>query len=303
MFLDSRFRGNDGEGEAVSSKNSVLITGGASGIGRACAERFLALGWSVTIADYNGETGEATAAELKGSDGDRHVAFIRCDVSQEDNIAAAVALADAGGGGLACMVNNAGIGGAFGPITDIAVEDWDRTFAVLMRGVFLGTKHAVRAMKTRGEGGAIVNTASVAGLAGGIAPQAYSAAKAAVINFTRTTALELGPDRIRVNSVSPGVVDTPLVRTGTEDVDGGMSSVLPWLEGGRPDDIASVIAFLASDDARFITGENITVDGGLLAAGPRLGNAIGGDPAARGLAGINRGTTGEGHEARKVDGD
>ena len=201
------------------------------------------------------------------------------------------------------MVNNAGIGGAFGPVTDIAVEDWDDTFAVLMRGVFLGTKHGVRAMKAPGKGGVIVNVASVAGIAGGIAPQAYSAAKAAVINFTRTTALKLAPDGIRVNSVSPGVIDTPLVQTGTSDVNGGMATVLPWLEGGRPDDIASVVTFLASDDARFITGENITADGGLLAAGPRLGNAIGGDPAARGLAGINRGTTGEGHVARKVDGD
>ena len=287
----------------MTASNSVLITGGASGIGRACAERFLDLGWAVTIADLNGETGEATAVELKRGDGERHVAFIRCDVSSEDDIMAAVALADACGGGLTCIVNNAGIGGAFGPVTDVAAEDWDRTFAVLMRGVFLGTKHAVRTMKARGRGGAIVNIASVAGRAGGIAPHAYSAAKAAVISFTRTTALELAPDGIRVNSVSPGVIDTPLVRTGTEDVDGGMSSVLPWLEGGRPDDIAAVVTFLASDDARFVTGENITADGGLLAAGPRLGNAIGGDPAARGLAGINRGTTGEGHEARKVDGD
>ena len=187
-------------------------------------------------------------------------------------------------------------------MTEIETDDWDFTFAVLVRAVFLGTKYAVREMKARSEGGVIVNTASVAGLAGGIAPQAYSAAKAAVISFTRITALELAPDNIRVNSVSPGVIDTPLVKTGTNDPMSGMAKIQPWPEPGRPDDIAAVIAFLASDEARFVTGENIVADGGLLAAGPRLGNAIGGDPASRGLVGINRGTTGQGHDARKVDG-
>ncbi len=286
----------------MSQPRCAVVTGGASGIGRATVERLLDTGWAVVIADFNKDAGAATldaCAERFGTEAP--VAFIPTDVGREEDIIAAVARASDTFGRLDCMINNAGIGGAFGPVTDIEAEDWDTTFAILVRAVFLGTKHAVRAMKPSGQGGAIVNTASVAGIAGGIAPQAYSAAKAAVISFTKTTALELAPDRIRVNSVSPGVIDTPLVQTGTPDPEAGMAGILPWPEGGQPDDIAAVIAFLASDGARFITGENIVIDGGLLAAGPRLGNAIGGDPASRGLVGINRGTTGQGHVARKVE--
>lgn len=285
----------------MSDRRCAVVTGGASGIGRATVERLLHAGWAVVVADFNRDAGAAALKAWADRFGaDAPVTFLPADVGREDDVAAAIAKATDTFGRLDCMVNNAGIGGAFGPVTDIEVEDWDATFAVLVRGVFLGTKYAVRAMKARGEGGAIVNTASVAGIAGGIAPQAYSAAKAAVISFTRTTALELAPDRIRVNSVSPGVIDTPLIKTGTSDPEAGMADILPWPEGGQPDDIAAVIAFLASEEARFVTGENIVIDGGLLAAGPRLGNAIGGDPAARGLAGINHGTTGRGHVARKV---
>jgi NAD(P)-dependent dehydrogenase (short-subunit alcohol dehydrogenase family) len=286
----------------MSQTRCAVVTGGASGIGLATAERLLGAGWSVVIADLNAETAAAALATCTGRFGpDAQVAFVPTDVSREEDITAAVDRATDTFGRLDCMINNAGIGGAFGPVTDIEAEDWDATFAVLVRAVFLGTKHAVRVMKAQERGGAIVNTASVAGLAGGIAPQAYSAAKAAVISFTKTTALELAPEGIRVNSVSPGVIDTPLVQTGTKDPAAGMSGIQPWPESGQPDDIAAVIAFLAGDDARFVTGENIVIDGGLLAAGPRLGNAIGGDPASRGLAGINRGTTGQGHVARKVE--
>lgn len=282
--------------------NTVLITGGASGIGRATAERFLADGWTVMIADFSAEKGETAAQEMAALSQEAHgrIAFVRADVTSEADIEAAVDAAAESFGRLDCIVNNAGVGGAFGPVTEVDVDDWDYTFAVLMRGVFLGTKHGARVMKRQGDGGAIVNTASVAGLAGGIAPQAYSAAKAAVISFTRTTALELAPDRIRVNCVSPGVIDTPLVRAGREDAAAAMVHIQPWPESGRPEHIANVIAFLAGDGARFITGENIVADGGLMAAGPRLGDAIGGDPAARGLVGINRGSTGQGHDARKV---
>lgn len=278
---------------------SALVTGGASGIGLATVERLLAAGWAVTIADFNADAGEAAVADLRGRF--ETVRFVRADASDEADIEGAVAHVLDAFGRLDCVVNNAGIGGAFGPVTEVDVADWDYTFAVLVRGVFLGTKHGVRAIRAQGQGGAIVNTASVAGLAGGIAPPAYSAAKAAVISFTQSAALELAPDRIRVNSVSPGVIDTPLVRTGTKDVASGMKGIQPWGEPGRPDHIARVIAFLASEDAGFMTGENVVVDGGLLAAGPRLGNAIGSDPTTLGLAGINRGTTGQEHGVRKVE--
>jgi len=179
------------------------------------------------------------------------------------------------------------------------VADWDHTFAVLVRGVFLGIKHGARVMKAQG-GGSIVNTGSIAGISGGSGPQAYSAAKAAVLNLTRAAALELAPLRIRVNSVSPGVVRTPLAESGGRDVVAAMADIQPWPDPGQPDHIASVMEFLAGEGAAFVTGENIVVDGGLLAGGARLDDRIGGNPAARGLVGVNRGSTGERHSVRRL---
>ena len=282
---------------------SVLVTGGASGIGRATVERFLAAGWGVVIADYNAATGEAVMAELseRSRRGGGRVEFVRTDVACEADVEAAVRRAVDRFGRIDCVVNNAGVGGAFGPITEVDVGEWDYTFAVLVRGVFLGTKHGARAMKAQGTGGAIINTGSIAGLGGGAGPQAYSVAKAAVIHFSRVASVELAPHRIRVNSVSPGVIQTPLLQTGMRgDVEPVMAPIQPWPELGSPDHIARVIEFLAGDGARFITGENVVVDGGLTAAGVRLMDRLGLDPGARGLAGVNRGTTGEDHTVRHL---
>jgi NAD(P)-dependent dehydrogenase (short-subunit alcohol dehydrogenase family) len=289
-------------GANVKRHSTAIITGAASGIGRATTERFLASGWNVVAADFNAPAGEALVAAWA----DRHrgepaqVEFVKVDVSCEAEVEAAVRRALEVFGRLDCVVNNAGIGGAFGPVTDIAVEDWDYTFAVLVRGVFLGTKHGARAFKAQGGGGAIVNTASIAGLVGGVGPQAYSAAKAAVINFGQVAAVELAQHRIRVNTVSPGIIRTPLAESGNRDIASAMAGVQPWPEIGRPEHVAAVIEFLAGDQASFITGENVTVDGGLMAGGPRLGDMIGGNPAHRGLVGVNRGSTGLGHTARRV---
>ena len=282
---------------------SVLVTGAASGIGRATAERFLAAGWGVVVADFNAATGESLLAEWADRyvRGERRADFIRTDVTREADVEAAVQRTLDRFGRIDCVVNNAGVGGAFGPITEIDVDEWDYTFAVLVRGVFLGTKHAARAMKAQGTGGSIINTGSIAGLGGGAGPQAYSVAKAAVIHFSRVTAVELAAHRIRVNSVSPGVIQTPLLETGIKgDVEPVMLPIQPWPELGRPDYIARVIEFLAGDGARFITGENIAIDGGLTAAGVRLTDRLGLDPGARGLVGVNRGTTGQGHTVRHV---
>jgi NAD(P)-dependent dehydrogenase (short-subunit alcohol dehydrogenase family) len=282
--------------------STALVTGGASGIGRATAERLLASGWNVVVADYHAAAGEALLAAWSDRWAGREprLAFVTADVSREGDVEAAVARAVETFGGLDCVVNNAGVGGAFGPVTEIAVEDWDYTFAVLVRGVFLGTKHGARVMKTQGRGGAIVNLASIAGLVGGLGPQAYSAAKAAVVNFGRVVAVELAQHRIRVNTVSPGIIRTPLAESGRRDLDAAMQGVQPWPDVGCPDDVAAVIEFLAGDGARFVTGENVAVDGGLMAGGPRLGDLIGGNPALRGLVGVNRGSTGLGHTARRV---
>jgi len=273
----------------MSEQRAAVVTGGASGIGRATVERFLADGWSVVAADLNAENGERLLADLVGAGRKGHVAFIRADVSVEDDVAAAVATAAEHYGRLDCMVNNAGVGGAFGPITEMEVEDWDYTFAVLTRGVFLGIKHAARLMQAQNRPGSIVNIASVAGQGGGAGPPAYSAAKAAVINLTRLTAVELAPHRIRVNAVCPGAIRTPIVgRVPIDELAGGAQ---PWPDVGRPEQIASVICFLAGDGAGFITGESISVDGGLLAAGPRILPLT--DAGSRGYVGVSKGTTGQ----------
>ena len=284
----------------MAEARGALITGGASGIGRATAERLLIAGWRVVIADYNAATGKTTLEALAAQHRDR-VDFIRTDVSREEDVEAAVRRVSESFGRLDFVFNNAGVGGAFGPVTDLEVDDWDYTFAVLVRGVFLGTKHAARVMQRQGTGGAIVNTGSIAGMTGGGGPQAYSAAKAAVIHFTRMIAPELAPHRIRVNSISPGVIHTPLVDTGKRDVRAAIDGVQPWADLGQPDDIARVVEFLAGDGSRFMTGENVVIDGGLLAAGVRLDDRLGGNPGLRGKAGVNRGPTGEAHGVRRVD--
>ncbi|NMH98771.1 SDR family NAD(P)-dependent oxidoreductase [Pseudonocardia acidicola] len=265
---------------------AALVTGGASGIGRATVARLLAEGWQVVLADLNAETGKATADELGAT-------FVRTDVAQEDDVAAAVAATVDAFGRIDCVVNNAGVGGAFGALTEIEVQDWDYTFAVLVRSVFLGIKHGALAMRAAGRGGSIVNTASVAAFSGGAGPQAYSAAKAAVLNLGKVAAAELGADRIRVNTVCPGLIVTPLIGDAVDAARSVMDEAQPWPDLGRPEDVAEVIVFLASDASRFVTGEEITVDGGLRAAGPRMHAAYGGDPRGRGLVGVNRGTTGE----------
>lgn len=274
---------------------AALVTGGASGIGRATVARLLQGGWRVVLADLNAQTGERVAAGFGDS-----VRFVRADVSQESDVAEAVAACVAGFGRIDCVVNNAGVGGAFGALTDIAVEDWDYTFAVLVRSVFLGVKHGARAMRAAGHGGSIVNTASIAAFSAGAGPQAYSAAKAAVVNLGRVAAAELAADRIRVNTVCPGVIVTPLLGPDLDSAAAVMQEAQPWPELGRPEDVAEVIAFLAGNAARFVTGEEITVDGGVSAAGPRLHGAYGGDPRTRGLVGVNRGSTGQPPVIRRV---
>ncbi len=278
---------------------TALITGGGNGIGRAAVLRFLDEGARVVIADLNAETGAETMALAKDGGHGARVRFARTDVADEAAVAAAVRLAVDAFGGLDCVFNNAGMAGAFGPITHVDAGDWDRTFAVLVRGVFLGIKHGARAMQ--GRGGSIVNTASVAGLAGGDGPQAYSAAKAAVINLTRAVAVELAPQRIRVNAICPGGILTPLLHRGSPDA---MATVLdtvqPWPDHGRPEDIAAAALYLASDDARFVTGAALVVDGGLTAMGGNAMRALGGGDVAMAAAGMDPGTTGEAPTLRPV---
>ena len=284
------------------SDKVAMITGGGNGIGRATALRFLDEGASVLIADLNETTGAETLALAAKAGHKARIRFARADVAAERDVAAAVDLAVSSFGRLDCVFNNAGVAGAFGPIEHIAVEDWDYTFAVLMRGVFLGIKHAARVMKKQGQGGSIISTASVAGLSGGDGPQAYSAAKAGVINLSRAVAVELAPFRIRANAICPGGILTPLVHRGSPEPMAAMLTKLqPWPEPGLPDYIADAALFLASDDSHFVTGHALVVDGGLTAQGGNAIRALGFGEQAVIAAGVDRGTTGQDPTLRIVE--
>lgn len=247
----------------------AIITGGASGIGAATAELFVAEGAKVLIADMQEERGQEMAASL-GESG----AFHRVDVTKEVDVAAAVDAAVDRWGGLDIMFNNAGFGGALGPIETTTVDDFDLTFDVLVKGVFLGIKHAAPAMRERG-GGSIINTASVAGLQAGWSPHLYSVAKSAVIHLTKSVALEYGEHNIRVNCICPGVIATPLA-AGRPDVSDealekmkgalGRTQVLGRI--GDPTDIAQAARWLASDESSYVTGHAQVVDGGAYAGKP-----------------------------------
>jgi NAD(P)-dependent dehydrogenase (short-subunit alcohol dehydrogenase family) len=273
----------------------AVITGGASGMGRSTALRFLAEGARVVVADLNDATGKEFLESAAQEGHKRDVRFVRTDVAEESDVAAMIAHAVTEFGRVDVVFNNAGIGGAFGPLTDLEVEDWDFTFGVLVRGVFLGLKHGARAMKAQGNGGSIINTASVAGLSGGAGPLCYSACKAAVVNLTRAAAVELAGDKIRVNAICPGGILTPLVHRGSPDaLRPRLQALQPWPEAGLGEHIAGAALFLASDDARFVTGEALVVDGGLTAAGPNLDRLR--DPEtpsvlSMGLTGVDKGST------------
>jgi NAD(P)-dependent dehydrogenase (short-subunit alcohol dehydrogenase family) len=276
----------------------AVITGGASGMGRATVLRFLDEGAEVVIGDLNEANGAATMAEIEARGLAGRARFRRADVAEEADVEALVAEASRGFGRLDCIFNNAGVGGAFGPLTETLVEEWDYTFAVLTRGVFLGMKHAARVMTAQGQGGVILSTASIAGLGGGAGPTAYSAAKAAVANLTRCVAIELAHHRIRVNAIAPGAIRTPLMHSGrAEKMEALTKAKTPWPRLGEGGDIAATAAFLASDEAEFITGQVIVVDGGALAAGPDFWGH-GPDGLFTRKSGVNRGSTGEASEVR-----
>ncbi len=250
----------------------AVITGAASGIGRGTAIRFAGEGAAVVIADLNVEGGEAAVRDCKENGG--RAVFQKTDVSAEADVKAAVARAVKEFGRLDIIYNNAGIGGAVGPIDETTVENWDKSLAILLRSVFLGMKFAIPEMRKVG-GGSIISTASVAGLRGGAGPHAYSAAKAAVINLTRSVALEVGKDRIRVNCICPGGINTPLINTrlpGGEPVaEQFLALIQPIPRAGHPQDIAAMALFLASDDSEWVTGTAMVVDGGLTAGGAVFG--------------------------------
>ncbi len=247
----------------------AVITGGGSGIGAASVRRFVEEGAKVLIADMSGKKAEPLAAELGDS-----AAFFEADVSREDDVEAMVGEALSKWGRLDVLFNNAGFGGAIGPVETLTVDDFDITFDVLVKGVFLGIKHATPIMREQGSG-SIISTASVAGLQAGWSPHLYSVAKAAVIHMTSSMALELGDYGIRCNCICPGIIATPLAAGFAKATDEqlaemkakfGRTQVLGRI--GDPVDIANAALFLASDESSYITGHAQVVDGGAYAGKP-----------------------------------
>ena len=245
----------------------AVITGGASGLGEASARLFFQEGARVVVADIDDERGKKLAASF-GQSG----AFIHTNVVQEEQVKAAVTAAVDRFGRLDVMFNNAGMAGAGGQIQDITVEGWDMTFAVHVRGVLLGMKHAAPVMRAQGSG-SIINTASMAGLRAGWGPHAYSAAKAAIVHLTRTVAMELGESNIRVNCLCPTWISTPLFGKAvgfsaekTEEVLGPLKTAFgnlhPIPRACLPSDVAYAALFLASDESGFINGQALAIDGG-----------------------------------------
>jgi NAD(P)-dependent dehydrogenase (short-subunit alcohol dehydrogenase family) len=250
---------DEGEGTMTRFEGRVaLITGGASGIGKATAKRIAAEGGAVVIADLQDGAGKDVVAEIEDAGG--RAAYVHLDVTDEDGWAAAVAFAVDTFGGLDVLVNNAGIGDTE-PIEVTTTATWNKVVAVTQTSVFLGMKAAAEALKASGHG-AVVNVSSMYGLVGSGVSPAYHAAKGAVRLLTKTTALGWAAAGVRVNSVHPGYIDTPIL--GDTDRD-ALVGATPMARLGRPEEIAAAIAFLASDDASFATGAELLIDGGYTA--------------------------------------
>jgi meso-butanediol dehydrogenase/(S,S)-butanediol dehydrogenase/diacetyl reductase len=241
----------------------ALVTGGASGIGAATARRLRGEGARVALADLNESAGTALVKELAGGEGG--ASFHSADVADAESVERLVAEVVERHGRLDVLVNNAGIG-SFGETPDVDPAEWHRVIAVDLHSVFYGCRAAVPHLRRAG-GGAIVNTASISGLGGDYGFAAYNAAKGAVVNYTRTLAIDHAKEGIRTNAVGPGPIDTPLAAAlvSNPTIVAEYARAIPLGRVGRADEVAAAIAFLASEDASYVNGVCLEVDGGLLA--------------------------------------
>ncbi len=254
---------------------TAIITGAASGIGKATAINFAREGAKVMCADVNADGAEATARQIADTGGE--AASVRADVSKEADVERMIGETVSRWGRLDTLYNNAGIGYGM-PVTQIPVDEWDRLMSINLRGVFLGCKHAIPQMLKNG-GGAIVNTASDAGLRGQAMLSAYCASKGGVVLLTKSLAVEWAEHGIRINCVCPGVIRTPILdpflaqaqaTTGAsvDELWKRLGEAHPMGRVGQPEEVAKAVTFLASDEASFITGVALPVDGGLEAGPP-----------------------------------
>jgi NAD(P)-dependent dehydrogenase (short-subunit alcohol dehydrogenase family) len=247
----------------------VIITGATSGIGRACALRFAAEGAHLAISGRRREVGEALAASLPGE-----AVFIAAEVTREDDVRALVEATLARFGRIDCVVSNAGAGSATGPLAGTAPADFDRDLALHLRAPFLALKYASPAMAARGTG-SFINMSSISAHRAGFNAFGYEVAKAALVHLTRCAALELGERRVRVNSISPGPTLTAIFGQGEarlDEVEAIFTAHLPAIQAMpgmvHAEDIAAAALFLTSDEARFVNGHDLVVDGGITAGRP-----------------------------------
>ncbi len=266
-------KGRNGVGELLKGKIAV-ITGGCSGIGLASVERFIEEGAKVAVGDLQDEKGKA----LEQRFGDNLI-YRHTDVTEVDAIQALIDGTAAHFGGLDIVFNNAGTGGAIGTIDQVSLDAWDWTFDLLVRSVAAGIQFAVPHMEKRG-GGSIINTSSVSALQAGWAPTAYSTAKAAVLHLSKIAAMDLAQRKIRVNAICPGFISTSIfgASMGLDRAQADQmvarieTEILPFAQAlpvaGKPASIANTALWLASDESFFVTGQNITVDGGITSGWP-----------------------------------